>query len=127
MGCGASKAAQVSEDDINILNHPAKRLAYGTYMYIIRSDLGDLASYGSAWHRTSRHEAETGMIERRQQEEREDGEEREEGEGAVEAVYSGQSEIERAVREATAMSPSKLDDKMCIIISCTGPYILTEQ
>lgn len=63
--------------------------------------------------RTIGHEAETGgdgAVAHQQEGEREGGEEREveeEGDVGVEAVYSGQSEIERAVMEATT-SPSEL-------------------
>ena len=74
MGCGASKAALVSENDINI----------------------------SAPPRTAEDDSET--------EENTAGESKGEGEGEegdvgrVDPVYSSQSEIERAVREATSPS-----------------------
>lgn len=72
MGCGASKAAQVSADDINILNHPR-----------------------------SPEDEESETEENRAGEQKG---ERERDTVGVDPVYSSQSEIERAVREATSLS-----------------------
>lgn len=74
MGCGASKAAQVSADDINILNHPRSP-----------EDEASETEENTAGEQKGEGERETDEV-------------------GVDPVYSSQSEIERAVRETTSPS-----------------------
>ncbi|CAI8025769.1 hypothetical protein GBAR_LOCUS14861 [Geodia barretti] len=94
MGCGASKAAKVLEEEINILDHPARRSCED-------------------------HETETGVLRRGKEGKGEAGE-------GLDPVYSDQSEIERAVKNATSPSSSTTTPSFSSAVAGSSPPSATQ-